>query len=299
MKKQRLILLLTVVLLLASLLVGCAARAQNTTLSAGDAPEAMAQGYNQVYSDDITKEELVWDSVESPTAANNALSLNRKWIRTIRVNTETSVLTDFLDAMDAHVTSLGGYVESRNIYNGSKQSGSQRNASLTIRIPAENADHFLGQLRDSSNIIRQTDTMEDVTLQYVDTQSRITALETEQQRLLELLEKADSLDAILEIESRLSEVRYELERYASQLRVYDNRIDYATIYLEVQEVAVLTVVEEQTTWQRIGTGFVDTLQAIGSFFTELFVGIVVASPVLALIAIPVTVVVIILVRRKK
>lgn len=299
MKKQRLILLLTVVLLLASLLVGCAARAQNTTLSGGDAPEAMAQGYNQVYSDDIAKEELVWDSVESPTAANNALSLNRKWIRTIRVNTETSVLTDFLDAMDAHVTSLGGYVESRNIYNGSKQSGSQRNASLTIRIPAENADHFLGQLRDSSNIIRQTDTMEDVTLQYVDTQSRITALETEQQRLLELLEKADSLDAILEIESRLSEVRYELERYASQLRVYDNRIDYATIYLEVQEVAVLTVVEEQTTWQRIGTGFVDTLQAIGSFFTELFVGIVVASPVLALIAIPVTVVVIILVRRKK
>lgn len=299
MKKQRLILLLTVVLLLASVLVGCAARAQNTTLSGGDAPEAMAQGYNQVYSDDIAKEELVWDSVESPTAANNALSLNRKWIRTIRVNTETSVLTDFLDAMDAHVTSLGGYVESRNIYNGSKQSGSQRNASLTIRIPAENADHFLGQLRDSSNIIRQTDTMEDVTLQYVDTQSRITALETEQQRLLELLEKADSLDAILEIESRLSEVRYELERYASQLRVYDNRIDYATIYLEVQEVAVLTVVEEQTTWQRIGTGFVDTLQAIGSFFTELFVGIVVASPVLALIAIPVTVVVIILVRRKK
>jgi len=299
MKKQRLILLLTVVLLLASLLVGCAARAQNTTLSGGDAPEVMAPGYNQVYSDDIAKEELVWDSVESPTAANNALSLNRKWIRTIRVNTETSVLTDFLDAMDAHVTSLGGYVESRNIYNGSKQSGSQRNASLTIRIPAENADHFLGQLRDSSNIIRQTDTMEDVTLQYVDTQSRITALETEQQRLLELLEKADSLDAILEIESRLSEVRYELERYASQLRVYDNRIDYATIYLEVQEVAVLTVVEEQTTWQRIGTGFVDTLQAIGSFFTELFVGIVVASPVLALIAIPVTVVVIILVRRKK
>ena len=299
MKKQRLILLLTVVLLLASLLVGCAARAQNTTLSGGGAPEAMAPGYNQVYSDDIVKEELAWDPVESPTSANNALSSSRKWIRTIRVNTETSVLTDFLDAMDAHVTSLGGYVESRNIYNGSKQSGSQRNASLTIRIPAENADHFLGQLRDSSNIIRQTDTMEDVTLQYVDTQSRITALETEQQRLLELLEKADSLDAILEIESRLSEVRYELERYASQLRVYDNRIDYATIYLEVQEVAVLTVVEEQTTWQRIGTGFVDTLQAIGSFFTELFVGIVVASPVLALIAIPVTVVVIILVRRKK
>lgn len=299
MKKQRLILFLTVVLLLASLLVGCAARAQNTTLSAGSAPEVMAPGYNQVYSDDIAKEELVWDSVESPTAANNALSSSRKWIRTIRINTETSALTDFLDTLDAHVTSLGGYVESRNIYNGSKQSGSQRNASLTIRIPAENADHFLGQLRDSSNIIRQTDTMEDVTLQYVDTQSRITALETEQQRLLELLEKADSLDAILEIESRLSEVRYELERYASQLRVYDNRIDYATIYLEVQEVAVLTVVEEQNTWQRIGTGFVDTLQAVGSFFTELFVGIVVASPVLALIAIPVTVVVIILVRRKK
>lgn len=298
MKKQRIALILAVVLLAAAFLAGCSAPARSSSLSAGSDPEAMAPGSN--YSGTL-KEETALDSVlESPTSASgNTLSQNRKWIRTVRITAETSELTAFLDALDAQVASLDGYVESRNVYNGSKQSTSQRSASLTIRVPAANTDHFLGQLRDSSNIIRQTDTLDDVTLQYVDTQSRITALETEQKRLLELLEKADSLDAILEIESRLTNVRYELESYASQLRLYDNRIDYATIYLDIQEVTVLTVVEEQTTWQRIGTGFVDTLHAIGSFFTELFVTVVVASPILILVAIPITIVVILLRKRKK
>ena len=79
-----------------------------------------------------------------------------------------------------------------------------------------------------------------MTLDYVDVESRKKMLETEQQRLLELLETAESLDDILTIESRLTEVQYELDSKESQLRTYDNQIDYSTVYLDIDEVVRYT-----------------------------------------------------------
>ena len=91
-----------------------------------------------------------------------------------------------------------------------------------------------------SNITYRQENVEDVTLDYVDVESRKKMLETEQQRLLELLETAESLDDILTIESRLTEVQYELDSKESQLRTYDNQIDYSTVYLDINEVVRYT-----------------------------------------------------------
>ena len=96
---------------------------------------------------------------------------------------------------------------------------------------------------------------ENVTLQYVSTKSRVEALETEQKRLLELLEEAGSMEDLLTIESRLTDVRWELENYASQLRVLDNQVDYSTVYLNINEVDKPKAVTERTVWQKIGDGF--------------------------------------------
>ena len=65
--------------------------------------------------------------------------------------------------------------------------------------------------------------MDDVTLRYVDVDSHKKALETEQERLLALLEKAENVEDIITIENRLSDVRYELENYESQIRLLDNQ----------------------------------------------------------------------------
>ena len=40
--------------------------------------------------------------------------------------------------------------------------------------------------------------------------------------------------------NRLSEVRYQLESIESQLRTFDNRIDYSTVYLYIDEVEVFS-----------------------------------------------------------
>ena len=92
---------------------------------------------------------------------------------------------------------------------------------------------------------------DDVTLSYVDTESHLKALRTEQETLLGLLEKAETVENIIAIQSRLSEVRYEIESYESRLRTYDDQIDYSTVYLNVSEVERETQVKEETPGEEI------------------------------------------------
>ena len=125
---------------------------------------------------------------------------------------ETEDLDALLANVDARINELSGYVEQKEIYRGSLYANRvYRRAYLTIRIPAEQTDFFVEKVGEFSNITSSTEDVEDVTLQYVATESRITALKTEESRLLELLAQAKNMDELLLIESRLTDVRTELE----------------------------------------------------------------------------------------
>ena len=216
-------------------------------------------------------------------AGSTALPENRKWIITVNMDAETEDLDALLAAMDAEIVSLGGFVEDQRIYNGSKYANRRyRNASLTIRIPAEKVDDFTGSMGEISNVVNTEKNLEDITLNYVSTESRLTALQTEEARLLELLAKAENMSDLLTIEERLTEVRYQLENAASKLRVYDNQVEYATIYLSIEEVQQYTPVAEKTVWERISTGFGDSLENLGDGIVDFFVWVVVNSPYLVL-----------------
>lgn len=77
------------------------------------------------------------------------------------------------------------------------------------------------------------------------------ALETEQERLLALLEKAENVEDIITIENRLSDVRYELENYESQIRLLDNQIDYSTVYVDISEVSRVTDTGKQGFFEEV------------------------------------------------
>ena len=112
---------------------------------------------------------------------------------------------------------------------------------MTARIPAKRLDEFVQRVGEQSNITNKEERVEDVTLQYVDLESRKKALATEQDRLLELLEKAESVEDIISIEARLSDVRYELESMESQLRTLNNQI--RNVYNEPDK-AVLNIISD-------------------------------------------------------
>lgn len=195
----------------------------------------------------------------------------RKLIETVRLEVETKEFKETMAALETQVEELGGYIESMDTYNGSSYSeyGHNRNASLTIRIPSGKLDGFLQTVARAGSIVRRNDTVEDVTLSYVDMESRRDTLRTEQSRLLEFLDKAETIEEIITIEQRLSEVRYQLESMESRLRTMDNLIDYSTVYIDVSEVHELTPVETPTAWERITGGFAESLESIAHGGLEL------------------------------
>lgn len=220
----------------------------------------------------------------------------RKLIKTVDMDVETKEYDRLMTELKAKVSELGGYIESMDTYNGSSYSHyrSSRSANLTIRIPKDKLDSFVETVAGISNVVRRSDNVEDVTLSYVDMESRRNTLRTEQERLLALLEQADSIDDIIIIEERLSAVRYQLESMESQLRTIDNQVDYSTIYLDISEVQELTPVEEQTPLERIGEGFVESLQDIGDGAVEFAIWFVINIPYFIVWAVIITVIVVII-----
>ena len=290
MKVRKLSVFLLVLLMLLSLTAcgGAASKAESDAMYNGDMPMDAAP-------------EAGLSKSESATADSVSLPADRKLIRIIDISAETEDISALTDELTARIGALGGYVEAKNLYNGSSYAGYvRRNLTMTVRIPADKADEFVSRISEQSNIVSSTERIDDVTLQYVDTESHVKALETEQERLLALLEKAETLKDILTLEERLTSVRYQLERYASQLRTLDNQVSYATINLSITEVKEYTpiVEEEPTAWQRISEGFGRSLKDIGEGLTEFFIWVAVNSPYI-LIWGTVGIVVILVIRRRR
>lgn len=196
--------------------------------------------------------------------SDEAASSDRKLVKTARVYGETQAYDDFRAWLDGAVSQVDGYFEStdeqknekgRHVDNIGLVSYIERDLSCIVRVPSDKLADFLSELDGQLNVLNMSTDMTDVTLDYVDTESHVAALRVEQDRLLELLAMAENLDDILAIEDRLSNVRYQIDSYESQLRTMDNRIDYSLVRLEVCEVTELTEVGAAP------AGFFDKLSA--------------------------------------
>ena len=217
------------------------------------------------------------------------------------MDVETESFDALLASAQSQAEELGGYIESSSISNSSYASSTSaaRSARLTARIPSEKLDGYLAGISKQSNVTRKSESTEDVTLQYVDLQSHKKALLAEQESLLSMMEQAESIEDIIAINEQLTDVRYQIESMESQLRSYDNRVDYSTVYLYIDEVEVYTPVEEETVWERISTGFVDSLKNIGEGLKEAAIWFVIHIPYLVIWAIVIAIIILILKKIKK
>lgn len=243
-----------------------------------------------------------YDSAEYEKGEESqSIQEGRKLIETVHLEVETREFEQMMSTLETRIQELGGYVESMDTYNGSSYSGyrSSRSADLKVRIPSEKLDGFLNTVADAGNIVRRYENVEDVTLSYVDMESRRNTLRVEQGRLLEFLDKAETIEEIITIESRLSEVRYQLESMESQLRTIDNLVDYSTVNISISEVKELTPIEEPTVWERISEGFGESLLSIGHGALDFGIWFLVHIPYLVIWGVIITAVVLIIRRHRK
>lgn len=292
--RQKRLAVIAVTALVLGIMTACGGAAEN-------ASEMAVSGYSAM--DSIAAEEAYYESnslgmsmgasrdmttSDSQLQESDAASQqsNRKLIRTVNMSVETKEFDSVMTTLEQRVTELGGYIESMDTYNGSAYSSyrSSRSASMTARIPQDKLSTFLSEVSEISNVTRRSENVEDVTLAYVDLDSHKKTLQAEHERLLELMEKAEYIEDIITIEQRLSQVQYQIESMESQLRTYDNKVDYGTVYLDVSEVQELTPVQEETVLEKISSGFMEDLRKIGNGALEIVIWLLTHIPTLIVYA---------------
>lgn len=210
-----------------------------------------------------------------------AVENGRKLIKTASLEVETEQFEQLMTSLETQIKQIGGYIEDETV------SGNQldwqgnpmmRWANMTVRVPKDQLDEFLNGVESAGNVIRRSENTQDVTLQYSDIESRKKTLKIEQERLWELLEKADSMDSIIALEERLSDIRYELESYESQLRLYDNQIEYSQVNLNISEVKRYTEAVPESTGEQILKGLSDNGRRLAEEMKNFGIRVIVTSP---------------------
>ena len=233
-------------------------------------------------------EDIAWDDdAVEPTpgesGSNSAGDLDRrKIIRNAYLSIETKEFDQSIALLEQKVEEYGGFVESSSVEGNTYSSSSRRNASYQLRIPAGNFSAFLNDTGGIGNVYNKTVESNEITDQYFDTQARLESLRMQEERLLEILSKAEELTAVIELEQALSDVRYQIENLTTTLRKYDGLVQYSTVHINLAEVYEITPVVEMPTalGERISQQFAASTERVRHSLENLLVAVIGGLPLI-------------------
>ncbi len=227
--KKRYLVLIILSILLASL-VGCSSSRDSITESSKEVGDVSVEAD---YDGGLSNSSLEYSGINT----------NRKIIQSSYLVMETLDFDTLVTKIKESTYSLDGYFENMRVDGKRKDlddDSQERSASFSIRIPKDKYEAFMGSFGDEANIIVNELNSEDLTEKYIDTEARLKALKTQEGRLLEIMEEASKIEDIIALEERLSQVRYEIERFTGDIRKWDNLVDYTRIQLEIREVGKIS-----------------------------------------------------------
>lgn len=229
---------------------------------------------------------------ETPAEENGADINPDKIIYSGDATVETTDFDATVAAVAELVKSYKGWIESSsvngaNYYSRSRGYSADRSASYTLRIPSERFSELMTNLSTLGNVPYTYIYTENVTAQYYDTQARLTAYQTQEARLLEMMEKAESVEDVIAIEEKLTELRYQIESLQSSLNNWDRRVNYSTLCLNIQEVQEYTPEKESkiSYGRELWLALTGALKSTGNFFKNLLVFLVSALPAIVILAV--------------
>ena len=308
--KKGLIIVLSLVMAASMLFAGCSSMGTETTSDSAeyyaeepayDKAEYDNQGVDTAGSYDMDDMAADSDEAYEEDAGDGAgidiegtssvlePSVDRKIIYTGSISARTKNFDDDYDMIMDSVAQAGGYIENANVYGTEPEEWQDegRRAEITLRVPSDKFDEFIDMLKGVGETTNSSVSGRDISLQYFDIETRLENLRIREERLQELLEKAASLEDIIELERELANVSYEIQSYEIEKRNYDSLIDFSQIYVSLQEVAEQAeiVAPQETVGESMKNGFFNVLNGLAVFGRWLLVAIVAISPVLAILAV--------------
>ncbi len=265
----------------------------NSYQAAGGVETEEAMVYD--FEEEIEEEPEFAPAEETPETGS---AREKKIIRNVSLSMTTRAFEESLSALRQGCENAGGWIAQEAV---STNYSGLRTASLTLRIPAEQLDSFLSAADSAAQITSRMVTASDVTDSYYDTKSRLESERVLLARLQALAVEAADLSDLLELESKISETQYTIDRLEGSLRSTDRQVSDSTVSITLREEAKAEAVqnEQLSLGDRISHAFSVGLEWLGEALTDLCLFLVAALPFLLIIAVLIAAAVLIRRGRKR
>jgi len=305
-------------LLLLGLLAGCSQHKSNAAEAPGGSGYLSYNAYDRYdYMEEMT-EPAKYDSDYGDVAYKNMVNLTREnemgggsftytsfnagggeqdgrfVIATANISIQTKTYDAFAAALKADLKAMGGYTNAFD----ERNYDSDRRADITARVPSQKLDSFLESLEQNGTVTNKSVKTNDVTDEMIETGSKKEALKNEETALLAILEKATTVEDIIRVQDRLTNVRADLQAYSQKLQSLQNQVNYSTVYIDVREVNRITTPTQKFS-ALASSGFLGSLREIGQGLREFALWFISAIPYLVMLAVPAFVVIWFVRRRRR
>ena len=171
-------------------------------------------------------------------------------------------------------------------YSYNSGSNNTRYLNITARIPSEKFEDFINSLSGDGKIMSRSVNAENISQVYANKETYKKSLEKEQERLLEMMDKAETIEDMITVESRLSEVERQLNVYKTDLAQMDKDVEFSTIYIELKEVKRYTEEVNSTTFaEEVKYAFEDAINSFRNFCEGIVLFVVRNFPYLIILAV--------------
>lgn len=235
MKKK--ILLITLISML--MLSACASQSRDSLPQMVEAPAAMPAYGAPVAEESGAKNDLgtAYD------AAGQQVQTERVVLKSADIAISVAKPNESMKAISDMATRLGGFVVNSYTWKEEDYSSgrSYDKATITIRVPAEKLDSTLAEIRAMSangteGVISESQSGQDVTSDFVDSESRLRNLKAAEEQLTELLKNTTDLSATMEVFRELTNIR-------GQIEVLQGHINYLKESADLSSIAITLVAE--------------------------------------------------------
>lgn len=214
-------------------------------------------------------------------------AVERKIIR----NAEMTLEADSPDETQAKINQIaeskGGFViESQKQTNDTKATKTDI-VTMTVRVPSAKFDETLEEIRKSSNrVIVETVKGQDVTEEFIDVEARLKTQKALEAQFLEIMKQAKTVNETLEVQSKIAEVRGEIEKVEGRKRFLENQSAFSTLRIRIQTPAAFSASSSGFFYQ-VGQAFSKGFNAALSFILILITALIALLPFFIFIVLPI------------
>ncbi len=292
---RKLLGIILVLVILASVMTGCSSGNKADRAPSTTAGPAMDSGsYNKgEYGVDAPAEAPMAPDADSlagvgssPVNVSNAILAERKIIRSANLTIEVENFDKAFANIEGIIANIG-FVQQTNINTDrvyiEEEMKLVKSGTIVLRVDKSMFDSVINKLRGLGDVYNYTTDGQDVTDQVVDVESRLRLLKMEQEKLEAYVVKLNDLEEIFKAESKLTEIRYQIESLTGNLNKLNSLVDLSTITINLNEKRPDYNPKPETYGEKLLNSLKESLFNVVEFLGDLLLFIVAALPVLVFI----------------